>query len=110
MQRAVTPTPRGTLLLVLHTHLPWVLGHGRWPHGESWLYEAAAECYLPLLRLLDRLEAEDRRGSVTIGVTPVLAEMLSTPRFRHGLLAYLQERAGRADANGLECEASGAEH
>ena len=110
MQRAVSPTPRGTLLLVLHAHLPWVLGHGRWPHGESWLYEAAAECYLPLLRLLDRLEAEDRKGSVTLGVTPVLAEMLSTPRFRDGFLAYLEERASRADADRREFEASGDEH
>src|SRR5213083_3571637 len=110
MQRTVSPTPRGTLLLVLHAHLPWVLGHGRWPHGESWLYEAAAECYLPLLRLLDRLEAEDRKGSVTLGVTPVLAEMLSTPRFRDGFLAYLEERASRADADRREFEASGDEH
>ena len=110
MQRAVSPTPRGTLLLVLHAHLPWVLGHGRWPHGESWLYEAAAECYLPLLRLLDRLEAEDRKGSVTLGVTPVLAEMLASPRFRDGFLAYLEERASRADADRREFEASGDEH
>ena len=110
MQRAVTLTPRGTLLLVLHTHLPWVLGHCRWPHGESWLYEAAAECYLPILRLLDRLEAEDRKGSVTLGVTPVLAEMLSTPRFRDGFLAYLGERAGRADADRREFETSGDEY
>ncbi|TMA00538.1 MAG: DUF1957 domain-containing protein [Methanobacteriota archaeon] len=110
MQRAVTLTPRGTLLLVLHTHLPWVLGHGRWPHGESWLYEAAAECYLPILRLLARLETEDRKGSVTLGVTPVLAEMLSTPRFRDGFLAYLGERAGRADADRREFETSGDEY
>ena len=110
MQRAVSPTPRGTLLLVLHAHLPWVLGHGRWPHGESWLYEAAAECYLPILRLLARLETEDRKGSVTLGVTPVLAEMLSTPRFRDGFLAYLGERAGRADADRREFETSGDEY
>ena len=38
----------GELVLALHGHLPWVLGHGRWPHGESWLYEAAAGVYLPL--------------------------------------------------------------
>src|SRR5436305_7288157 len=110
MQRAVTPTPRVTLLLVRQTHLTWVLGHGRWPHGESWLYEATAECYLPILRLLDRLEAEDRKGSVTLGVTPVLAEMLASPRFRDGFLAYLEERASRADADRREFEASGDEH
>src|SRR5258707_833637 len=40
--------------LVLHTHLPYVIRHGRWPHGSDWLCEAAAESYLPLLRLLER--------------------------------------------------------
>jgi hypothetical protein len=35
--------------LVLHTHLPMVVNHGRWPHGSDWLCEAAFECYLPLL-------------------------------------------------------------
>ena len=79
MQRAVPATPLGHLLFVLHTHLPWVLGHGRWPHGEAWLHEATAECYLPLLRLLDRLEKEGRKGSITLGLTPVLAEMLASP-------------------------------
>lgn len=84
---------------MLHTHLPWVLGHGGWPHGEVWLYEAAAECYLPLLRLLDRLDREGRPGSLTVGITPVLAEMLATPRFREGFLAYVDERARRAESD-----------
>ena len=26
--------------LVLHTHLPMVVNHGRWPHGSDWLNEA----------------------------------------------------------------------
>src|SRR3989440_399228 len=107
MQRAVPATPLGHLLFVLHTHLPWVLGHGRWPHGEAWLHEATAECYLPLLRLLDRLEKEGRKGSITIGLTPVLAEMLASPRFRAGFLAYLQERTNRAEADRAEFEAAG---
>src|SRR5438552_4138360 len=68
MQRPMPPTPLGHLLFVFHTHLPWVLGHGRWPHGEAWLHEATAECYLPLLRLLDRLEKEGRKGSIATGI------------------------------------------
>src|SRR5213593_1848605 len=107
MQRAVPPTPLGHLVFVLHTHLPWVLGHGRWPHGEAWLYEATAECYLPILRLLDRLEEEGRKGSITIGITPVLSEMLATPRFREGFLAYLEERTNRAEADQREFDAAG---
>src|SRR2546421_10892762 len=105
MQRVVPPTPLGHLLFVLHTHLPWVLGHGRWPHGEAWLYEAAAECYLPILRVLDRLEKAGHKGSITIGITPVLAEMLATSRFRIGFLAYLEERASRAETDRREFEA-----
>src|SRR2546429_1337603 len=107
MQRAMRPTPLGHLLFVFHTHLPWVLGHGRWPHGEAWLHEATAECYLPLLRLLDRLEKEGRQGSITMGLTPVLAEMLASPRFRAGFLAYLEERRNRAEADRAEFEAAG---
>src|SRR5947209_12243035 len=44
--------------LVLHTHLPMVVNHGRWPHGSDWLCEAAFECYLPLLEVLQRLVAD----------------------------------------------------
>ena len=32
--------------LVLHSHIPYVLAHGSWPHGMDWLYEAAAETYM----------------------------------------------------------------
>src|SRR6267143_2019880 len=109
MQRAV-PAPLGHVVFVLHTHLPWVLGHGKWPHGEAWLYEATAECYLPILRLLDRLDKEGRKGSLTIGITPVLAEMLATSRFREGFLAYLEEIVGRAQADRREFEAGGDGH
>ena len=44
--------------LVLHTHLPMVVNHGRWPHGSDWLNEAAFECYLPLLETAHRLVAD----------------------------------------------------
>jgi 1,4-alpha-glucan branching enzyme len=103
----VPPTPNGHILFVLHTHLPWVLGHGRWPHGEAWLYEATAECYLPILRLLDRLEEEGRKGAINIGITPVLAEMLASSRFREGFVAYADERIRRAAADRQAFEAEG---
>jgi 1,4-alpha-glucan branching enzyme len=44
--------------LVLHSHIPYVLAHGSWPHGMDWLYEAAAETYLPLIDVFERLAAE----------------------------------------------------
>ena len=45
-------------ILPLHSHLPWVLHHGRWPHGSDWLCEAALETYLPLLDTFRQLERE----------------------------------------------------
>ena len=48
--------PAGYLTFTLHSHLPYVVNHGTWPHGMEWLHEAAAETYLPLLRALKRLE------------------------------------------------------
>src|SRR5690606_21876159 len=64
------------LAVILHAHLPWVLGHGTWPHGEDWLAEAIVHCYLPLLDAFRRLAATGRRQFVTFSVTPVLGAML----------------------------------
>jgi 1,4-alpha-glucan branching enzyme len=74
-----TPEPVGTLAVVLHSHLPWLLGHGRWPVGEEWLHQAWTGCYLPLVDVLRRLGAEGRRDLLTLGVTPVLAAQLDSP-------------------------------
>ena len=41
--------------LVLHSHLPWLANHGRWPVGEEWLYQSWAGSYLPLTAALRRL-------------------------------------------------------
>src|SRR5512141_153448 len=56
-------------VLALHSHLPYVLNHGRWPHGSDWICEAAADTYLPLLEALRRLGAEETPAPVTIAQT-----------------------------------------
>lgn len=62
--------------LVLHSHLPWLRRNGTYPVGEEWLFQTWAECYLPLIELLERLAAAGGRDLLTLGVTPVLAEQL----------------------------------
>jgi 1,4-alpha-glucan branching enzyme len=62
---------RGSLALVLHSHMPYVEGFGTWPFGEEWLWEATAMVYLPLVELL-----EETGAPLTLGVTPVLADQL----------------------------------
>lgn len=83
-------------LLVLHGHIPDVIGHGTWPHGANWLYEAAAETYLPFLRMVETLKDEGVRFRATVGLTPVLAEQLEDPRFCDGFRVYLKQRAQAA--------------
>src|SRR5919108_2088669 len=71
---AAMSRPAGALAIVLHTHMPYVEGFGTWPFGEEWLWEAVANCYLPLLDLLDAAP-----GRLTLSVTPVLGDQLEAP-------------------------------
>ena len=79
-------------VLTLHSHLPYVLNHGRWPHGSDWLCEAALDTYLPLLEQLRALEREGVPSPVTIGFTPVLANQLVSPSFGPELEAFFDQR------------------
>src|SRR5216110_941747 len=76
--------------LVLHTHLPMVLNHGRWPHGSDWLCEAAFECYLPLLETAHRLVADGISPKWTINLSPILSEQLASPEFQKELSFYYE--------------------
>ena len=35
--RSTVAREPGMFCLVLHSHLPWLANHGRWPVGEEWL-------------------------------------------------------------------------
>jgi 1,4-alpha-glucan branching enzyme len=102
--------PIGTFCLVLHGHLPYVLRHGVWPHGEDWLYEAAAETYLPLLATIDECEYLNGRPRVTLGLTPVLLEQLAHEDFKKGFERYLQDRIERARADRSDFQKAGEAH
>ncbi|MDX2193733.1 MAG: 1,4-alpha-glucan branching protein domain-containing protein [Gemmatimonadales bacterium] len=99
-----------SFVLMLHSHLPWVLGHGRWPHGSDWLTEAALDTYLPLVEALRGLEADAVPAPVTLGVTPVLANMLAHPDFRTELEAFLAQREQACVEAVPELEAKGEGH
>jgi 1,4-alpha-glucan branching enzyme len=103
----VVDEPIGSVVFVLHSHLPWVLGHGQWPHGEAWLHEAAAECYIPFLRMMDRIAVDEAHARITVGLTPVLCDSLASPRFREGFLEYLGNRRGLAERDVSHFRAAG---
>lgn len=91
--------PRGFLTLTLHAHLPYVVNHGSWPHGIEWLHEAAAETYLPLLRVLDRLERDNIALHCNLNLSPILLEQLAHPVFHTEFSKYLDRKivAARED-------------
>src|SRR5205823_6083390 len=118
--RAVRPRPRGAVglpfqltgnamefVLALHSHLPYVLNHGRWPHGSDWLCEAALDTYLPLLERLEELAAEGTPTPLTIGFTPVLANQLASPAFAGELEAFFAQRLAACDEAPPALQASG---
>ncbi len=82
--------------LVLHSHIPYVVAHGEWPHGMDWLYEAAAETYVPLLEVFRRLAAEGISPQVTVGLTPVLMAQLKSAAFVRGFDEYLDMKTRTA--------------
>lgn len=86
---------------MLHAHLPWVLTHGRWPHGSEWLYEAAAASYLPLIERLLALRPatappQTPGPRLTVSLSPILLEQLADPAFADGFEEWLQQRSAAA--------------
>jgi len=100
----------GSFCIVLHGHMPYVLYHGTWPNGEDWLYEAAAETYLPLLSVIDRCVSLNCNPKLTVGLTPVLLEQLSHNHFKEGFRAYLGDNLGRAKSDRRQFEQANEKH
>jgi len=94
-------------VLALHSHLPWVLHHGRWPHGSDWLCEAALDTYLPLLERLHRLEAAGVPAPISVGFTPVLANQLAHPSFMAELETFIAHRLEACEKAPASLAASG---
>jgi 1,4-alpha-glucan branching enzyme len=97
-------------VLTLHSHLPYVLNHGRWPHGSDWLCEAALDTYLPLVEALRALRDEGTPAPVTIGVTPVLANQLASPVFVEEMEAFFAHRLLACDEAPASLAVTGEAH
>jgi 1,4-alpha-glucan branching enzyme len=96
--------------LALHAHLPYV----RHPEHdvffeESWLFEAVAETYAPIIWMLEDLAREGRRARLTMSLTPPLLHMLTDPLLVRRLKAYLDDRIGLAEKEISRARATDAE-
>jgi len=88
--------PLGYWMLVLHTHIPYVLTHGKAPHGTDWLSESLVECYLPLYDLTHRLAKRGIPAQYTINFTPIVQEQLADPSFHAEAQSYLNDKIAAA--------------
>ncbi|MBA3441007.1 MAG: DUF1957 domain-containing protein [Pyrinomonadaceae bacterium] len=72
--------PTGFFSLILHAHLPFV-PYPEHPHlrEEETLYQAITEAYLPLIDVISNLHKSGVAPRITIGVSPLLCEMLADP-------------------------------
>lgn len=79
----------GAFTFVLHSHIPYTRQAGRWPHGEEWIHEAAAETYIPLLNHLNDFHDQGLPARITLGLTPILVEQLADEDIRNNFALYL---------------------
>ena len=106
----VSQPSRSFLTFTLHAHLPYVVNHGTWPHGMEWLHEAAAETYLPLLRVLRNLERDSIRFHCNLNLSPVLLEQLAHPVFLAEFPKYLSRKIVAAQEDEAFFQQSGETH
>jgi 1,4-alpha-glucan branching enzyme len=97
-------------VLGLHSHLPYVLNHGRWPHGSDWITEAAVDTYLPLIEALYALADDEIDAPVTLGITPILANQLASPVFEAELRQFFRQRLEACDEAVAEMRNTHDEH
>ncbi|GAB6053701.1 DUF1957 domain-containing protein [Magnetospira thiophila] len=93
-----SPPAYGYLCLALHAHLPYI----RHPEHQSffeemWLFEAITECYVPLIRMLQRLDADQVPTRLTLSLSPTLITMLRDPLLQERYHAHLDKMCQLAD-------------
>lgn len=87
----------GSFTFILHTHLPYVLHHGKWPFGSDWLTEAVAECYIPILEAMDELDRAGIAPKISMDFSPVNLEQLADPAFVGVFTSYCDEKIAAAE-------------
>jgi len=88
----------GYLSLVLHGHLPFVR-HPEYEQffEERWFFEALTECYIPLLRMFNRVHQEGIPFRVTFSLSPTLLAMFEDSLLRERYLLHLDSQIELAE-------------
>ena len=77
--------------LMLHAHQPYVrhLEYEKFLE-EDWLYEALNESYIPLLRMLKKLDEDNVDYRFSICFSPTLVSMLEDEPLQERFIKYLE--------------------
>ncbi len=83
----------GYLVIALHGHLPFI-NHPEHETflEEDWLFEGVADCYLPLLQMMDGWARDSVHAGITVDLSPPLLSMLANHGLRHRIWRYLEAR------------------
>ncbi len=84
---------KGFLSIVLHAHLPFVR-HPEYDNffEEIWLFEAITECYIPLIRSLEKLHQDHVNFKLTLSLSPPLISMLSNELLQARYIVHLNKQ------------------
>ena len=83
----------GALALVLHAHLPYVRSSQLGSLEQDWFFQALLECYLPLLRLLERSQADPKQlPRLSLGLSPTLLSLLCDRDLHQQFPGWLEQR------------------
>lgn len=84
---------KGSLVLVLHAHLPYV-NHPSSPDflEENWFFEGVVETYIPLITMLESLAKDGIKAGLTLSISPTLGAMLENENLEKKLIAYVESR------------------
>lgn len=104
MSTSTSSAVPGQFTLVLHSHLPWLANHGRWPVGEEWLYQSWATSYQPVFAMLRRLADDGLRDQLSLGITPVLAAQLDDPHCAASMFEWLADWQLRATEAAVDAD------
>lgn len=87
------------IILHLHTHMPYVLNHGEWPHGNAWLSEVVFESYLPLLEMMQNLHRDDIKARLSFDFTPILLEQLMHHDAKNIFKRFAESQIAQAESD-----------
>ncbi len=100
-----------TINLILHAHQPYVrhLEYEKFLE-EDWLYESLNETYIPLLRMLSRLQEDRVNFRLSICFSPTLSTMLTDTALQERFVAYMnrhielgEKEVKRTETEDREC-------